>query len=60
MGRINAILPIPKEELQAIWFSENDPSILFLKTGDKVIAKKLKTTGVFWNQAPSKPKAPRL
>ena len=62
LGRVEAIIPIPKSSSQAsnVCFGGPDFDILYVSAGDKVFRRKLKTRGVNSFEKPIKPAKPRL
>jgi gluconolactonase len=62
LGRVNAILPVPKTKGQVsnLCFGGKDFDIMYITVVDKVFKRKVKVKGANTFDAPNKPKAPRL
>ena len=62
LGRVNAIIPIPKTKGQVsnLCFGGKDFDTLYITSVDKVFKRKVKVTGANTFDKPIKPKAPRL
>ena len=62
LGRVNAILPVPKTKGQVsnLCFGGKDFDTLYITVVDKVFKRKVKVKGANTFDAPNKPKAPRL
>jgi gluconolactonase len=62
LGRVNAILPVPKTKGQVsnMCFGGKDFDTMYITCHDKVYKRKFKVPGVNAFEAPIKPKAPRL
>jgi gluconolactonase len=62
LGRVNAILPIPKTKGQVsnLCFGGKDFDTLYITSVDKVFKRKVKVIGANTFDRPIKPKAPRL
>jgi gluconolactonase len=62
LGRVEAIIPIPKSNGQAsnVCFGGSNFDVLYVSAGDKVFRRKLKTRGVNSFDKPIKPANPRL
>lgn len=62
LGRVNAILPVPKTKGQVsnLCFGGKDFDTLYITCVDKVFKRKVKTKGVNTFDTPIKPKNPRL
>jgi gluconolactonase len=59
-GRVNCILPTPNGKVSNLCFGGEDGKTLFATCGDKVYRRALNVQGARPDQAPIKPKAPRL
>lgn len=62
LGRVNAIIPVPKTKGQVsnLCFGGKDFDTLYITVVDKVFKRKVKVRGANTFDAPNKPKAPRL
>ena len=62
LGRVNAILPVPKTKGQVanLCFGGKDFDTLYITCVDKVFKRKVKVKGANTFDAPNKPKAPKL
>lgn len=62
LGRVNAIIPIPKTKGQVsnLCFGGKDFDTLYITSVDKVFKRKVKVIGTNTFDKPNKPKAPRL
>jgi gluconolactonase len=62
LGRVNAILPVPKTKGQVsnLCFGGKDFDTLYITCVDKVFKRKVKTKGTNTFDAPNKPKAGRM
>ncbi|QNF34481.1 SMP-30/gluconolactonase/LRE family protein [Adhaeribacter swui] len=56
-GRVRAILPLPSGQPIALWFDQETPDFLFVKTTDKVYRRQLKVKGVHSTQEAVIPKS---
>jgi sugar lactone lactonase YvrE len=62
LGRVNAILPVPKANAQPsnLCFGGPNFDVLYVTSGDKVFRRKLNTRGANAWDVPNKPPTPRL
>jgi sugar lactone lactonase YvrE/enterochelin esterase-like enzyme len=62
LGRVNAIIPVPKTKGQVsnLCFGGKDFDTMYITVVDKVFKRKIKAKGANTFDAPNKPKAPRL
>lgn len=62
LGRVNAIIPVPKTKGQVsnLCFGGKDFDTLYITVVDKVFKRKVKVRGANTFETPNKPKAPRL
>jgi gluconolactonase len=59
-GRVNCIIPTPNGKCSNLSFGGQNMDTLFVTSGDRIYQRKLKVKGANANDAPIKPKAPRL
>ncbi len=60
LGRVNAILPLPKGTPTQMIFGGTENDTLFVKIDDKIYGRKLNVKGTSASQTPNKPTSPRL
>ncbi|HZK63298.1 MAG TPA: SMP-30/gluconolactonase/LRE family protein, partial [Puia sp.] len=60
LGRVNAIIPVPGNQVYNLCFGGPDFDVLYIAAADKVYRRKVKVHGANGFQSPLKPAQPRL
>ncbi|MDP4212526.1 MAG: SMP-30/gluconolactonase/LRE family protein [Bacteroidota bacterium] len=60
LGRVNAIIPVPGNQIYNLCFGGPDFNMLYIAAADKVYRRKVKVQGANGFQPPVKPAQPRL
>jgi sugar lactone lactonase YvrE len=59
-GRVNCIIPVPREGFSSLCLGGANFDALFVACGDRIYARKLRVRGANAFQAPIKPAPPKL